>query len=81
MLSVETCLLQVIGFGMRGGPQNGRRAALSADIENQGSSVLEDNKEKDELLRQVEARDLIDFGMIPVSRPVLLSLRANPFLL
>lgn len=56
---------KVLGFGMRGGPQNGRRAALSADIENQGDSVHEDNKEKDELLKQVEARDLIDFGMIP----------------
>lgn len=56
---------KVIGFGMRGGPQNGRRAALSADIENQGTSIIEDNREKDELLRQVEARDLIDFGMIP----------------
>ena len=27
----------------------------------------EDNEEKDALLAQVEARDLIEFGMIPVS--------------
>lgn len=40
-----------------------------ADLANQsaGSSAEEDNLEKDAYLRQVEARDLIDFGMIPVS--------------
>lgn len=31
------------------------------------SSVAEDNEEKDRFLKQVEARDLIEFGMIPVS--------------
>lgn len=52
---------------MPSSPIQGRRAALDAAIANQSSSVAEDNKEKDELLREVEARDLIEFGMIPVS--------------
>lgn len=57
---------KVLGFGLQsGGGLQGRRAALSADIANQSSSVTDDNKEKDELLKEVEARDLIDFGMIP----------------
>lgn len=30
------------------------------------SSVADDNEEKDRFLKQVEARDLIEFGMIPV---------------
>lgn len=47
----------------------GRRAASQADVANQSSlsSAEEDNLEKDALLTQVEARDLIEFGMIPVS--------------
>uniref|UniRef100_A0A224X9C6 Putative atp-dependent clp protease atp-binding subunit clpx-like mitochondrial isoform x2 n=1 Tax=Panstrongylus lignarius TaxID=156445 RepID=A0A224X9C6_9HEMI len=56
---------KVVGFGMPSSPIKGRRAALDAAIANQSSSVAEDNKEKDELLREVEARDLIEFGMIP----------------
>lgn len=49
----------------------GRRAASQADVANQSAltSAEEDNLEKDTLLSQVEARDLIEFGMIPVSRP------------
>lgn len=45
----------------------GRRAAFAADLANQSvsSSVEEDNNERDALLRGVEARDLIEFGMIP----------------
>lgn len=30
-------------------------------------SAEEENSEKDKALKQVQARDLIDFGMIPVS--------------
>ncbi|BES88502.1 ATP-dependent Clp protease ATP-Hypothetical protein subunit [Nesidiocoris tenuis] len=56
---------KVLGFGLKSGPLQGRRAALSADIANQSTSVIDDNKEKDEMLKEVEARDLIDFGMIP----------------
>ncbi|XP_023288778.1 ATP-dependent Clp protease ATP-binding subunit clpX-like, mitochondrial isoform X2 [Orussus abietinus] len=43
----------------------GRRAATLADVANMSPSTEDDNREKDVLLRQVEARDLIDFGMIP----------------
>lgn len=53
-----------LGFGSS--PKNeGRRAASLADVANMSPSTEDDNKEKDVLLRQVEARDLIDFGMIP----------------
>lgn len=34
------------------------------------SSVEEDNEEKDRFLKEVEARDLIEFGMIPVKLSV-----------
>lgn len=48
----------------------GRRVASLADQANYNSSnsAEQDNAEKDAYLRQVEARDLIEFGMIPVSR-------------
>ena len=52
-----------------GGQSGGRRAASQADVEHQTSSVTdaeEDMQEKDALLSQVEAGDLIEFGMIPV---------------
>ncbi|XP_049836454.1 ATP-dependent Clp protease ATP-binding subunit clpX-like, mitochondrial isoform X2 [Schistocerca gregaria] len=56
-----------LGFGARSSESPGRRAATLADQANQSSvsSVEEDNAEKDAFLRQVEARDLIEFGMIP----------------
>ncbi|XP_034939050.1 ATP-dependent Clp protease ATP-binding subunit clpX-like, mitochondrial isoform X2 [Chelonus insularis] len=55
-----------LGFGAAPATESpGRRAATLADIANMSPSTEEDNKEKDILLRQVEARDLIDFGMIP----------------
>lgn len=56
-----------LGFGAPTSESAGRRAASLADLANQsaGSSAEEDNMEKDAFLRQVEARDLIDFGMIP----------------
>lgn len=56
-----------LGFGAPTSESAGRRAASLADLANQsaGSSAEEDNMEKDAYLRQVEARDLIDFGMIP----------------
>lgn len=45
----------------------GRRAAAAADLANISgeSDPQEDIEEKDRLLRHVEARDLIEFGMIP----------------
>ncbi|ROT67131.1 ATP-dependent Clp protease ATP-binding subunit clpX-like, mitochondrial [Penaeus vannamei] len=44
-------------------------AASQADVAHQTASTdaEEDNQEKDALLSKVEARDLIEFGMIPVS--------------
>ena len=46
----------------------GRRAATEADQKNiteGSSSVKSENEERDAFLQQCEARDLIDFGMIP----------------
>ncbi|XP_015606644.1 ATP-dependent Clp protease ATP-binding subunit clpX-like, mitochondrial isoform X2 [Cephus cinctus] len=55
-----------LGFGATPASESpGRRAASLADVANMSPSTEDDNKEKDILLRQVEARDLIDFGMIP----------------
>jgi ATP-dependent Clp protease ATP-binding subunit ClpX len=58
-----------LGFGSISDQSGGRRVASLADIAHQSgeTSAEEDNIEKDALLRQVEARDLIEFGMIPVN--------------
>nr|XP_045594657.1 ATP-dependent Clp protease ATP-binding subunit clpX-like, mitochondrial [Procambarus clarkii]XP_045594658.1 ATP-dependent Clp protease ATP-binding subunit clpX-like, mitochondrial [Procambarus clarkii]XP_045594659.1 ATP-dependent Clp protease ATP-binding subunit clpX-like, mitochondrial [Procambarus clarkii] len=55
-----------LGFGI-GGQSAGRRAASQADVAHLTASTdaEEDNQEKDALLTKVEARDLIEFGMIP----------------
>lgn len=60
---------QYLGFGVPASGSPGRRAASLADMlqQSSSSSVAEDNEEKDRFLKQVEARDLIEFGMIPVS--------------
>ncbi|XP_026679017.1 ATP-dependent Clp protease ATP-binding subunit clpX-like, mitochondrial [Diaphorina citri] len=52
-----------LGFGAPSTESAGRRAASLADLANQSAAVSaeEDNKEKDAFLKQVEARDLIDF--------------------
>jgi len=56
-----------LGFGAPVSGSPGRRAASAADIANftARSNTAEDNAEKDALLRFVESRDLIEFGMIP----------------
>jgi ATP-dependent Clp protease ATP-binding subunit ClpX len=58
-----------LGFGATVSESQGRRAASAADVaENYTSSTgsgNDDLAEKDALLRAVEARDLIEFGMIP----------------
>ncbi|KAL5004557.1 hypothetical protein ScPMuIL_018013 [Solemya velum] len=56
-----------LGFGAPSTTSQGRRAATAADQKNQteGTRAAADNEERDTLLRQVEARDLIEFGMIP----------------
>ncbi|XP_066557633.1 caseinolytic mitochondrial matrix peptidase chaperone subunit Xa isoform X1 [Amia ocellicauda] len=56
-----------LGFGTPSNMGKGRRAAAAADLANssgEGDAVLE-MEEKDRLLCHVEARDLIEFGMIP----------------
>lgn len=56
-----------LGFGATVSESMGRRAASAADVANNYSSnsAAEDMAEKDALLKCVEARDLIEFGMIP----------------
>ncbi|XP_076443709.1 ATP-dependent clpX-like chaperone, mitochondrial isoform X2 [Babylonia areolata] len=56
-----------LGFGAPTLNSQGRRAASEADQRNQADSsdTTSDNEEKDALLRMVEARDLIEFGLIP----------------
>ena len=47
----------------------GRRAATVQDLksfsDSLGSSAIEEQVEKDAMLRDVEAHDLVEFGMIP----------------
>lgn len=45
----------------------GRRAAAAADLANSSgeTDAVAEIEEKDRLLKHVEARDLIEFGMIP----------------
>ncbi|XP_053318416.1 ATP-dependent Clp protease ATP-binding subunit clpX-like, mitochondrial isoform X2 [Spea bombifrons] len=56
-----------LGFGIISNMGKGRRAAAAADLANTSteSNAVQDLEEKDRLLRHVEARDLIEFGMIP----------------
>ncbi|CAH1797962.1 unnamed protein product [Owenia fusiformis] len=56
-----------LGFGAQSNSSEGRRAALQADLKTygDGSDAVTEQEEKDKLLTNVEARDLIDFGMIP----------------
>ena len=45
----------------------GRRAVTEKAMLNQSHiSAEEENKERDQALKTVQARDLIEFGMIPV---------------
>lgn len=56
-----------LGFGTQPSGQEGRRAASQSDVKSQAESsdAVQDNQEKDALLKQCEARDMIEFGMIP----------------
>lgn len=59
---------QYLGFGAPvNNEKQGRRAATGADLRsyNESQDAVEDMEEKDNALRQVEARDMIEFGMIP----------------
>ncbi|XP_070542333.1 ATP-dependent Clp protease ATP-binding subunit clpX-like, mitochondrial isoform X2 [Ptychodera flava] len=56
-----------LGFGAPLNISPGRRAATAADVLNltEGQDTRADNEERDALIMSVEARDLIEFGMIP----------------
>ncbi|KAF6037709.1 hypothetical protein EB796_003971 [Bugula neritina] len=56
-----------LGFGAPSTAGKGRRAAVSESEQWQhdGADVSEDNAEMDRIRHMVEARDLIEFGMIP----------------
>ncbi|XP_059808804.1 caseinolytic mitochondrial matrix peptidase chaperone subunit Xa isoform X2 [Hypanus sabinus] len=56
-----------LGFGTPSNLGKGRRAAAAADLANMSgdNNTVQELEEKDRLLRHVEARDLIEFGMIP----------------
>nr|XP_040024396.1 ATP-dependent Clp protease ATP-binding subunit clpX-like, mitochondrial isoform X2 [Gasterosteus aculeatus aculeatus] len=56
-----------LGFGTPSNMGTGRRAAAAADLANSSgeTDTVAEIEEKDHLLKIVEARDLIEFGMIP----------------
>ena len=60
-------LLQYLGFGAPANISSGRRAVTNDALTHlpEGQSAREENEEKDALLQQVEAQDLIKFGLIP----------------
>lgn len=67
-LDINASRFQYLGFGAPTSVGQGRRAvAQEATLHQSSQSAEEENEEKDAALKQVQARDLIDFGMIPVS--------------
>lgn len=74
-------LQKYLGFGVPANEEPNRRRATQMELYDQspafeGEQVHEENKERDALLQNCEARDLIEFGMIPefVGRlPILVS--------
>ena len=60
-------MFQYLGFGAPTNKKQGRRAATEADLHSYSESndFVAEIEEKDAHLRKVEARDLIEFGMIP----------------
>lgn len=63
MMMLIVCVLQYLGFGMPASSSEGRRAAQAS-----ASPMDNDQAERDANLKKVQARDLVEFGMIPVSR-------------
>ena len=65
--SCHILLLQYLGFGSPSNDKQGRRAATSADLHgfNEAADTEAEMEERDMLTSMVEARDLIEFGMIP----------------
>lgn len=70
--------LQSLGFGAGIDTAMGsRRAAADADRAASATSytdIEKENSERDELLKKVEPRDLIQFGMIPVIKNLFIIL-------
>uniref|UniRef100_A0A673WJN2 Caseinolytic mitochondrial matrix peptidase chaperone subunit X n=1 Tax=Salmo trutta TaxID=8032 RepID=A0A673WJN2_SALTR len=67
IISMRKCE-KYLGFGTPSNMGQGRRAATAADLANSSGAKMDavlEIKEKDRLLKHVEARDLIEFGMIP----------------
>uniref|UniRef100_A0A8C8IT98 ClpX-type ZB domain-containing protein n=1 Tax=Oncorhynchus tshawytscha TaxID=74940 RepID=A0A8C8IT98_ONCTS len=67
IISMRKCE-KYLGFGTPSNVGQGRRAAAAADLANSSGAEMDavlEIKEKDRLLKHVEARDLIEFGMIP----------------
>lgn len=66
-LTPLSCRRQYLGFGTPSNLGKGRRAAAAADLANSSgeTDAVAEIEEKDRLLKHVEARDLIEFGMIP----------------
>jgi len=58
-----------IGFGSTSNDAPSRRRAIQLDLHEQHDDknkiIVEENLERDKYLQQCEARDLIEFGMIP----------------
>uniref|UniRef100_A0A4W3JQK3 ATP-dependent Clp protease ATP-binding subunit clpX-like, mitochondrial n=1 Tax=Callorhinchus milii TaxID=7868 RepID=A0A4W3JQK3_CALMI len=69
-----------LGFGTTSDMGSGRRAVAAAGLaHSSGDNIDEEMKEKDRLLRSLETKDLIEFGMIPefIGRfPVVLPLHS-----
>ncbi|CAB1339090.1 unnamed protein product [Coregonus sp. 'balchen'] len=67
IISMRKCE-KYLGFGTPSSMGQGRRAAAAADLANSSGAEMDavlEIEEKDRLLKHVEARDLIEFGMIP----------------
>ena len=58
---------QYLGFGAPANEKQGRRHASVMDLKsyNENTDAVDDMEQKDNMLRIVEARDMIEFGMIP----------------
>lgn len=58
-----------LGFGSTSSEAPSRRRATQMDLHEQRSdnesTIIEENLERDKYLQECEARDLIEFGMIP----------------
>ncbi|GCC31843.1 hypothetical protein chiPu_0010303 [Chiloscyllium punctatum] len=69
-----------LGFGATSSLGTGRRAVAASGLANSsGVNAQEESQERDKLLSSVEARDLIEYGMIPefIGRfPVVLALHS-----